>query len=63
MDVSICDYLAKNFSAYLASKHAIYGYVHCLRQDLIAAKNPTTISIGCPYAINTTMFTGIKTKL
>ena len=49
--------------AYLASKQAIFGYVHCLRQDLIAAKNPTTISIGCPYVINTTMFQGAKTKL
>ena len=47
----------------MASKHAIYAYVHCLRQDLLAENNPTTVSIGCPYAINTTMFQGVKTKL
>lgn len=47
----------------MASKHAIFGFLNCMRQDLAATNNPTTISIGCPYAINTTMFEGIKTKL
>ena len=63
MDVSICLLVAKNLCAYMASKHAIYGFLNCMRQDLISDKNPTTISIGCPYAINTTMFEGIKTKI
>ena len=33
------------------------------RQELMKEKIPITVSIGCPYAINTTMFEGFKTSL
>jgi all-trans-retinol dehydrogenase (NAD+) len=34
-----------------------------MRQELKAANRPITISLGCPYAINTGLFEGFKTKL
>lgn len=46
----------------MSSKHAIYGYMNTLRMELKKAKKNITVSIGCPYAINTTMFQGFKTK-
>ena len=46
----------------MSSKHAIYGYLSCLRQELKKTKRKITLSIGCPYAINTTLFEGFKTK-
>ena len=54
--------LATELSSYVSSKHAIYGYCNSLRQELKKSKKNITVSIGCPYAINTTMFAGFKTK-
>ena len=52
-----------NVSSYSASKHAIYGYLCSLRQEYKKFGKNITLSIGCPYAINTTMFKGFRTKL
>lgn len=58
--VSIIDGAAE-LSSYVSSKHAIYGYLNTLRIELKQMKRNITVSIGCPYAINTTMFQGFKT--
>jgi len=50
-------------SSYSASKHALYGYLCSMRQEYQKFGKNITLSIGCPYAINTTMFKGFKTKL
>ena len=50
-------------SSYTASKHASYSYLTSLRQEYKKFNKDITLSIGCPYAINTTLFTGFKTKL
>ena len=52
-----------NVSSYVASKHALYGYLCSLRQEYKKVGKNITLSMGCPYAINTTMFQGFKTKL
>lgn len=52
-----------NVASYSASKHAIFAYLSSMRQEFKKFKKNTTISIGCPYAINTAMFTGFKTRL
>ena len=54
---------AKYLSAYFSSKHAIYAYINCLRLELKEAKSPVTVSLGCPYAINTTMMEGFKSRM
>ena len=50
-------------SSYGASKHAIYSYLTSLRQEYRKFNKDITVSIGCPYAINTTLFKGYRTKL
>jgi short-subunit dehydrogenase len=50
-------------ASYSASKHALYGYLASMRQEYQKFGKNITLSIGCPYAINTTMFKGFKTKL
>ena len=50
-------------SSYSASKHALYGYLSSLRQEYKKYGKNISLSIGCPYAINTTMFKGFKTQL
>ena len=50
-------------SSYSASKHALFGYLSSLRQEYKKFGKNITISMGCPYAINTTMFQGFRTKL
>lgn len=52
-----------NYSTYGASKRAIYHYICSLRQEFKKDKKPITVSIACPYAINTTMFTGFTTLM
>ncbi len=52
-----------NVSIYASSKHAIVSYLSSLRQELKKEKKNITISIGCPYAINTTLLEGFKTHL
>lgn len=42
--------------AYCASKHAIFGYLNVMRQELKKSGKNVTVSIGCPYAINTRLF-------
>lgn len=62
---SIASLLRGNkLTSYMASKHAIYGFFNCLRTELAGQRNPTlTCSLICPYAIDTGMFTGFKTRL
>ena len=50
-------------SSYMASKHALLSYLSSLRQEYIKYKKDITVSIGCPYVINTTMAQGYKTKM
>ena len=52
-----------NVSIYSSSKHAIVSYMSSLRQQYKKDKKNITVSIGCPYAINTNMLKGFKTKL
>lgn len=53
-----------NLSSYVASKHAIYGFCNCVRTELAGQKTPSlTFSVICPYAIDTGMFTGFKTRM
>jgi len=65
---SICDggttiaSIGPLMAAYTASKHALFGYLSSMRQELKRLKKKTTISISCPYAINTGMFDGYATK-
>ena len=49
-----------HFSTYGASKAAIYHYLSSLRQQYKNEKKNITVSIACPFAINTGMFTGFK---
>jgi short-subunit dehydrogenase len=55
--------VGKHSSAYLASKHALFAYVNCLRQELLHYNHPTTISVACPYEVESGMFWGIHKKL
>jgi all-trans-retinol dehydrogenase (NAD+) len=48
------------FGTYGASKGAIWHYLSSLRQEYKKYKKNISISIACPYAINTGMFHGIK---
>lgn len=51
-------------TSYCASKHAIYGFNHCLRTELAAENNKKiTSSMVCPYAINTGFFEGFETRI
>ena len=52
-----------NVSIYSSSKHAIVSYLSSLRQEYKKDKKGITVSIGCPYAINTTMLQGFRTRL
>jgi short-subunit dehydrogenase len=52
-----------NVSIYASSKHALVSYLSSLRQEFKKEKKNITVSIGCPYAINTTMLEGFKTRL
>jgi short-subunit dehydrogenase len=52
-----------NVSIYASSKHAIVSYMSSLRQEYKKDKKNITVSIGCPYAINTNMLKGFKTRL
>lgn len=52
-----------NYSTYAASKNAMMAYLTCRRQESIRDNRRTTYSIGCPYAINTTMFSGFQTRI
>lgn len=62
---SIASLLRGNkLTSYMASKHAIYGFFNCVRTELAGQRSPTlTCSMVCPYAIDTGMFTGFKTRL
>lgn len=51
-----------NVSIYNSSKHAMVAYMSSLRQEYKKDNKNITVSIGCPYAINTTMLEGFKTK-
>ena len=50
-------------SVYSSSKHAIYAYLSSLRQEYKKTGKDITVSMGCPYVVNTTMFLGFKTKI
>lgn len=52
-----------NVSIYASSKHAIVSYLSSLRQEYKKDRKNISVSIGCPYAINTTMLEGFKTRL
>lgn len=52
-----------NVSIYSSSKHAIVSYMSSLRQEYKKEKKNITVSIGCPYAINTNMLKGFKTHI
>jgi short-subunit dehydrogenase len=52
-----------NVSIYASSKHALVSYLSSLRQEYKKDKKNITVSIGCPYAINTTMLEGYKTRI
>lgn len=49
-----------NFGTYGASKSAVYHYVCSLRQEYKKFNKNITVSIACPFAINTGMFHGFK---
>jgi all-trans-retinol dehydrogenase (NAD+) len=49
-----------NYSTYAASKGAIYHYVSSLRQEYKKDGRNITVSLACPYAINTGMFHGFS---
>jgi short-subunit dehydrogenase len=51
-------------SSYVASKHAIYGYLNCVRTALSdrGVKN-LTCSLACPYTTNTDMLRGYNNRL
>ena len=50
-------------SSYSSSKHAIFAYLSSLRQEYKKTNKNITVSMGCPYFINTTMFEGFKTRV
>lgn len=50
-------------SSYLSSKRAIFAYFNVLRQELKQQNRDISVSIACPYTINTTLFEGYKTKV
>lgn len=58
-----CLYLGVSLSSYVSSKHAIFGYFNVMRQELKKFNKNITLSIACPYAINTTLFQGFKSKV
>ena len=60
INVILSNIIVPEASAYSASKHAIYGYMNSLRYELKQHKKSLTISIACPYAINTGLFRGFK---
>jgi all-trans-retinol dehydrogenase (NAD+) len=43
---------------YIASKHALWGFHHSLRNELIFEKSPILTTLVCPYAVNTGMVSG-----
>ena len=49
-----------NFGTYGASKGALFHYISSLRQEYKKDKKNITVSLACPYAINTGMFHGFK---
>lgn len=50
-------------ASYTASKHALFGYLSSLRQEYKKTGKNITVSMGCPYYINTTLFQGFRTRL
>lgn len=50
-------------SEYVGSKHAIYGFHECLRNELRFNKQNIYTTIICPFVVNTGMFKGFKTTM
>lgn len=49
--------------AYVASKHALYGFHNSLRAELKLVKSPVRTTFIAPWGVNTGMFEGFKTNL
>ncbi|CAD8105057.1 unnamed protein product [Paramecium sonneborni] len=49
--------------AYCASKHALLGFHNSLRVELKLKKSPVKCTFIAPWAINTGMFQGVKSKI
>ena len=52
-----------NLSSYVASKAAVYAYFNSARTELVYSHPNISMSLVCPWAIDTGMFEGFKTKL
>ncbi|CAD8089821.1 unnamed protein product [Paramecium primaurelia] len=50
-------------AAYCASKHALLGFHNSLRVELKLKKSPVKCTFIAPWAINTGMFKGVKSKI
>ena len=50
-------------AAYCGSKHALLGFHNSLRVELKLKKSPVTCTFIAPWAINTGMFQGVKSKI
>lgn len=51
-----------NLASYTASKAAIYSFFNSARMELSDRKPNITVSLVCPWAVNTGMFEGFQTK-
>lgn len=47
----------------MASKHALFGFHNCLRVELKCMKSKIKTTFIAPWAIDTGMFLGCKSKL
>ena len=50
-------------SSYVASKAALYGFFNCVRTEIIDRRPNISISLVCPWAIDTGMFEGFRSKM
>lgn len=50
-------------ASYVASKAAIYAFFNSARTELLKTRPNITMSLVCPWAIDTGMFEGFKTKI
>jgi all-trans-retinol dehydrogenase (NAD+) len=50
-------------SEYVPSKHALWGFHHCLRQELKQTNNNIDTTIICPWVVNTGLFNGYKSRI
>jgi all-trans-retinol dehydrogenase (NAD+) len=53
--VNVQLFLITQLAEYVASKHALWGFHHSLRQELKMANSPIKTTIICPYAVDTGM--------